>query len=710
MPVKISLKILFLILIGSFAFAAGMAFLLNFFLSGPKLGAHYDFLLKRQQPPSASREILIIDTDEMVESSDIYNVLLTLTEMEAANMIMTGMISQSSSSIAITETEIRSRFTDEYGILSSNIRNLFEAIRMGSVSPVEAPDYVNRLVGLTEQGRDRLLTALIDRDEELLRAIKVFGKYQEIEKKPQLDKDGVPRRVQPVDQETFSEHPVYEALKSRFASSEIEFIDKRQILWLRDHDGEETDIPLDKNGNIITAWNREFRRINISLFREYEEANRSMRMALVRSDALGAFSQTLPERSPLILGDYSQILREDMLNNTSEEIRSAWIRSRADYFQSLYEFITGSAESVLVKGYEDVIADETSLSDVGIAALIQMRDELKESFSVMREEYEKLSAIHSALGNELVSSFCIMGYGAEAEYSALLANALLTGSHIKPIYDKYILLCSIASAFIVLLIVFSLRPRAVLIFGLLCSIAAAAGFSCVFIFLSYWIDPLISLISSLAGTFAVFFCKYAIIKHRERQFRIAYGAAISQKQLQDLIRMGKPKPCDVTVTNAAVIAIKDINLLNREDRETQENAGKAKKAFIALVKKIAFNNGAVIAGYEGDTIIVCFGTSLDKSGNPVSKACALVRELLANEKIPWRFGIDAGECAFFWSQDTGFSVNGRPAVRARMLASRNMRLQTRALVTGFVREKANLSVEKTDSLYDDREPIYEFLT
>jgi class 3 adenylate cyclase len=130
--------------------------------------------------------------------------------------------------------------------------------------------------------------------------------------------------------------------------------------------------------------------------------------------------------------------------------------------------------------------------------------------------------------------------------------------------------------------------------------------------------------------------------------------------------------------------------------------------FLTAVKNIVFDAGGVIAGFEGDTILACFGSPLDKSGSPVEKAMNFVSELLKDEKLPLRFGIDAGECNFSWSSSAGFSVNGRPAVRARVLASKTVRLKARALITDFVREKINLDAKKIDSLFDDSESVFEF--
>ena len=701
MSARISLKNSLFIFLGALACSVGMAFLVNFLLEGPKLGAHYDFLMGLRQPPPVSREILIIDTDEFIESSDIFSVLMTLTEMKAGNLIMAGRTSPSSSPVTVTEDEIRRRFIDEYVLLGTNIRNLFEAIRSGSVSPEHAHDYVERLVELTEQGRDRLLAALIDKDEDFIRSVAVFGNYLEVDTKPELDKDGKLRRVRPIDTESSLEHPVYLNLKSRYVVSRIESVEQRQVLWLRGFDGSEIDIPLDNDGNILTAWDCDFRRVDIMLFREYDEADRAMRACMMSADELGAFSQTLPEQSPLFLGDHALLLREELLQSPDSEKRAAWLVARADYFKSLNEYLYGPAEKILVNGYEEVIANENTLDEKGLAALARMRDELTGSFNSMREEYVELSALRSKLEEELASSFCIMGPEAGAGYSALLANVLITGSHIRPVNDMYILFWSIAGAFVVLVVIFLMQPAVLLIVGLLLSVLSASASGCILIFYSYWFEPAVILGASLTGTLVVFCCKCAILKYRARCFRAAYGTAVPQNVLRALIEIGGPRLSEVNTAYAAVIAIKDANLFNREDREEPQDAGSAKKMFFSSVKKIVFASGAVIAGYDGDTVFACFGSPLDKTFNPVVKACSFVRGLLNDEKNTWRFGIDAGVCTFSWSPETGYYVSGRPAVRARVLASRTTRFKTRALFTGSVRETVGLKGKRAGSLYDN---------
>ncbi|MCL2800997.1 MAG: hypothetical protein FWD28_04485 [Treponema sp.] len=726
MPAFVSLKNSLFMLLAGVLLSVGTALLLNYIFSGPKLGLHYDFLLNRKSPP-VSRDILIIDTDEYIEGSDFFSALMTLTEMQSSKLILTGRMSPAMSPITITESEIRRRFIEEYQLAGSNIRNLFEGIRLGSVSPQQAPLFVERLVELTEQGRDRLITALVDRDEDMIRSVAVFGNFLDGYTRVQADADGKLRRVKPIDGDF--EHPVYENLKERYALSQIETSGLNRILWLRGNDGKDIGINLDNDGNIIAMGGSLFRRLDIGLFREYEEKDRELLNLLAVSLEAGAFSKTSPERIPLFYGENALSLLNELLMSPDSGSRLAWVQARSDYYRYLNDFLKSGVDTLLINEYEERISDTDPANARELARLIGRRDELKELFESMNDIYAELSVIYEELKNELNASLCVMGPELNAEYSALIVNSLLTAkSHVKPVSRYYALFWSIAVSLIILLFVFMLRPFLILGIGSALSIISFIGFSGFFIMYSYWIDPIVVFASALTGTLAVFMCKSIYLNYRALSFRSAYKAAVPKNILQSLIDSGRPGLTEVNTAFAAVIAIKDINLFGREDNEGSLrlwDAGKIKRNFYTMAKRALFNAGAVIAGYEGDTIIACFGSPLElkpilakyrkENGeligtyHPVDKACALVRQLLENDKISWRFGIDAGECSFSWSPETGFSVSGRPAVRARILVSKTARYKKRALITGTVREKIESkgSPRKVGALHD--ETFYEFL-
>jgi len=724
MTARVSFKISLLMFLGSLACAVGMVFLLDYLLSGPRLGPHYDLLLNYKKPV-VSNEILIIETDEFIEGSDFFTVLLTLTEMEAANLILSGRLSPSTTPITLTDADIRMFFTDEYSQLGSNIRNLFEGIRMGFVSPAQAPLFVEQVVESAQQGKERLIKILIDRDEELVRSVAVFGNYLDAYSKPQFDKDGKLRRVKPVEIDGYFENPLFASLKNRYAISQIETTDKKLILWLRGHDGKDLDITLDNDGNIITQWNCDFRRIDIDLFRKYEEAGNTMLELLAQANELKVFSQILPEAIPLFLGEYAASLLEDLIKSPNNENRLAWIAARTNYFKSLNDFFTGPTETNLINEYEELIADTDSSKKRELDHLIGVKDKLIGIFALMRETYAGLSSSQSRLKQELGLSLCIMGNEPNVKYSAMLANALITGSHIKPVHSRYVIFMSIAAVFVILIIIFMMRPLVLLIVGIILGVLSSGIFSGLFIFYSYWMDPLIVLGSSLVSSFVLFYCKSSYLNYRARTFRSAYRTAVSKDVLRKLINYGKPGLSEVNVSYAAVIAIKDVNLFGKEEKEAAKDAGKTKRAFYASAKKILFNSGAVIAGFEGDTILACYGSPLEiqpkliahkwaddgqpiaKSYHPADKACALVRQLLQKEKITWKFGIDAGLCTFSWSPETGFSVSGNPAIKARTLVIKTSRYKGRAFISDSVREKIGLSADETASFSAGGDSFFE---
>jgi len=725
MPARVSFRISSLMLLAGLICAVGVSILVIFMFSGPKLGPHYDFLLSKKNPV-VSRDLLIINTGEYVEGSDFFIVLMTLTEMNASNLILTNRISPSSSPITVTDVEVRRRFIDEYHLVGANIRNLFEGIRMGYVSPEEAPVYVERLVEITEQGRDRLITTLIDRDEDMIRSVAVFGSFLECYVRPRLDEDGKLRRVQPVDIEQSLEHPVFEYLKNRYAVSQIESAQGNNILWLRTHDGKEIDIPLDRGSNIITVGGKSIRSIDIELFREYSEKSGIMLLALTAANEAGAFSQTAPENIPLFLGEYSASLLEELIKAPNDENRYAWISSREEYFQKLDAYLKSETDLRMISEYEEKIADTDPSNERELLQLVEGRNAISNVSLLMRQVYADLSITQKKLKEELASSFCIMGYEINAEYSALLANALITGAHIKPVSDRYVFIFSAGASFLVLLIIFMMRSVLILIIGSVLSFSLTAVSGALFIFYSFWIDPVVIFGSAFTGILVVFFCKNAYLKYRAINFKAAYKSAVPKNILQNLINSGRPALSEVNITYAAVIAIKDKNMFGREDSEKSKDSGKIKRNFYAMAKKAVFSVGGVIAGYEGDTILACFGSPLELKPtlvtykwtddgqpvgtyNPIEKACALVENLLKNEKINWRFGIDAGECSFAWSSETGFYVSGRPAVRARMLVSKTARLKVRALVTNLIHEKFALEGKKLGSLYDADDWFFEFI-
>jgi hypothetical protein len=722
MPAFISKKLSFALLFCSWCIAFATIFSLNYALSGPKLGPLYDTLLGFRSPPPVSAEILLIETNELIEPADIFSVLMTVSEMGASDLLVEVPLLGTGSVVAETGVEFSYRINNEFDLLQRNIRSLFDAIRLGSLSPADAPSYVESVVDLAQQGRDRLNSAIIRQDESgavlASQAAQVFGHAIMAEdlrpvpaediswySRPRPDRDGRLRRIAPITEE--AEHIVYRALKRRWEESILESGEKGLVLinilkkQNNEEEGVEVRFPLDDDGNILIEHPGlgDFRRLSLNSFRDYDQAGRVLARLLKDAESLGVYAETRPERMPHILFDYAESLKDDLLKAPTQAKRESWIQAREDYFASLEQFLNGPSESALVNGYEELIVTER-LGDEGVARLRGMRDELIRSFAAMRAAYRELAGLRSVLALALDSSFCIMGPQATVtESSALLANALLTGRSIAPGQEKYILLLPSAVSFAVLACIHALGP-VLLLLGLAASLLGGAAFSAAFIFGGCWIDPLIPAAACLAGTLFLAVSRFCIGYGRMLRFRLAYSSSVNSKMLKRLIKTGRPLLSETSCVPAVIIAAKNPGMTGREDRESPIESAKAAAKFRQDFSTLFRQRGALVLGFENDIALACFGSPPQRVCekellHPMAKAVPCVREILESPlSAEWYFGMEAGECAFFWSGKAGHTASGHAAARARILASLALRYKVRALIGESAREASGRPMKK----------------
>jgi class 3 adenylate cyclase len=736
-----------LICLAGLCAAAGITALLNYLLAGPRLGPWYDFLLGCRAAPPLAREILLIDTEDIIEPEDAAPLILTLAEMDASGLVIQAPVLGLVSGRNENDAGIRRRFDDEFTLLGRNIRNLFEAIRVGSIPPAESGRYVENLVELAERGKERLSAALVRRDEagtrlmeqaaaaygrvwqagdlRVLNGFSVLPEDTPWYSKPQVEGDGKIRRISPVllpaagpeaERAPEIEHVVYAGLKSRLLEAAeqgeadsggdkgLEYGEDGPALLNR-------RLLLDREGRLLFEKIRrgeDFRRVSLNRFREYEETGQALLLLLRDAEALGVYSRIRPERSPLYLYEHARSLREDFLEKPGPETRNAWVQGRAEYFAALDELFAGPVETTLVEGYEELIATER-LGEEGLRRLRDLRDDLIRFFANLREHYGKLRELRNSLETAVSASFCIMGPPEETEASAALANTLLTGRFITPGAVRYIFFWSLLAAFLTVFVVFSLSPFRALTAGSCLTLLTAAGFSWSFIVSGYWIDPLIPASAAFGGTLTVFFIALVITRRGSRCFRLAYGPYVNKPCLKQLVRGGRPLPGELLRAKAAVVAVRNGEILSLEDTGNSLAAAQAAGRFRAAAADIFRKAGAVIIGADGDLILAAFGSPLERitlervksenvyqddplyrgPHNPAARAAGFIMDLLTGnqEAKTWRFGLDTGECAFIWSSLAGYTAYGRPVVRARVLSSLASRYKTQVLITGSVSER-----------------------
>jgi class 3 adenylate cyclase len=781
-------KMSLLVFFCSFLAAAALVVLLNSLLEGPRLGPHYDFLMKWRKDPPPAPELLIVDSGDLMESGAAAWMIQTLIEMGAETLVIQTPILGFSPVKTRSGEEIRYRFEEEFSLLAQNIRNLFDAIRTGSIAPAEVHRYVDELVNLSDRGKERLTAALVQQDEagiaRLERVAAAFGRVfragdprfsaegaisggagpqdppalsgapPETYSQPRPDWDGRVRRIAPVEPGG-PEHVVYSALKGRFKESLVGRLGNSLFLVTTTRDGTEIHIPLDLRGNLLVeapglsaeepgstavpgegpgGQDRGFRRIPLELFSRYEETGQALQRLLREAGKQGIYSAMEPEESPVHLFDYAQALWEEFLVSAgpgnpagerfSAEWKARWLQTLAAYFESLEKFLYGPAEENLKAGYEELLTAE-DLDGEGAARISAQRDELTGTFDGLREAYQELWLLRADLSQALAGSFVILGPRQDGDFSAaggfsqfwrgagysdtelsfMVADNILLGRGIRPLGRGLVLALSFLVLALELFVLVRLRPLLSLGLGCALSFAAGAGFSWFFVRWGLWIDPLIPLAGSLAGALVNFSLSFLVARRGGLCFLRAYGPYVGKPYLRQLIRAGQPAPAVRLSAQTAVIAVRRAGLLVQEDQGKDDplTASRAVESFREEAAAVFKKAGAVIIGCDGDLLLACFGSPLERIGmgpgqdpyvrysyTPARRAAEFVAELAGQEQAAaWRFGIDAGECVFGYLPVAGYSGYGRPVVRARILSSLCSRYEAKALVSESVRSRIN---------------------
>lgn len=751
------------------AFGAALAAtaILVYSFAGPRLGPHYDFLLRYRPAPPLSHELVLIETGPdpgayIVEPAALTTVLMTCIEMDASALVLQSpVLGLSSGAGGSAKDALLDRFDEEFSLLEGNIRNLFRAIQLGSISPAEAERYVADLVGLSERGKERLIAALEQKDQadilvmekaaaaygnlwdagdlsfpearvqESLAAGEAFPRYG----KGRPDQDGVFRRIAPVlTDEAGAEHIVYALLKQRYDQAAIEDTEAGPALLLAKN-GENIFLPLDDRGALLPELPREedFRRLPLGLFLDYERQDMEFYRLLTAAEAQGFLGKLAPEDYPTAWYQYAQELQEDMLTEPGAETRLRWMSARTGYLERVNNFIYGSSENQLIEEYERLIGSASLEGSAGVGAVVSRRNALIQSFKDLRERYEIFRAQREEIRAALSSSLGILGpppapgskNPSDAEISVILANTILTGRTLVPQANKYILLCALGAALITALCLCRLRTVNALFTGLTLVVLAGAFFSWGFILTGYWLDPLIPS-GAMTASVAVSCIAGGRIRRREaKRLERAYESAIAPVYLHEVIRAGKPLPNEIIKAKAGIVAIRGGGLTAFESREDPRESARRLTAFRLRVAELFKSAGATLAGFDGDLALVVFGSPLERvalqgmnqemlyedeirarGGNhtPIAKASGFITELLRTEPetASWYFGLDTGEAAFGYSLVTGYMVSGPPVVRARILSSLGPRYKARVIITGRVYEKLDdaMPIRRLDMLSD----------
>jgi hypothetical protein len=753
-------------------------------LFAQRLGPHYDVLMrlgpdlkparlldrfipsrgKKNETPDDSQiypGILLIETEDggsgenVISSSAVFDMLMVLAEMDADSLLIeTPVLGVSGGHSSLGEAELVYRFDKEFNLVESNIKNLFDGIRLGSIAPVDAARYVDDVIKLTEQGKNRLLSAAVQNDEEqaeqLENAILVFGAvyipgdllvdvirtddappplnrahFPEYFRPPP-DKDGKIRRIAPIlsaSQNAEYEYAAYSALKNKFAGAEVRTTDGGFVLALTEKAlggvSQEKIFVLDRNASLLfdipPDGAASFRKIGLAVFLEYAETEKMLYRLLAEAPTLARYADISVENYPPFLYEQALLLRTELLENPGAELLERWKNLRSAYYDSLDSFFDGDngAGNKIVSSFNE-LSEQENLDDAGRKRLDSLRDEQLEMFNTARDLYADISGLRKNLESELSASFCILGPASlNTDLSAMFANSIMTGKYIIPANIKQILYCSLSVVLFLLFLMCGMSPAASFCFCILMTALTLAGFSYSFILSGLWIDPIIPGSALAVGAF--FSSLYALSKKKESvaRLRCAYEGIVSEsrlkKMLADLSLAADTVSEKKTAVKAAVVAV------SRPDLAAAENGGDAQKSASSLqqfrddVCTVFTSAGAVICGCEGDTVSAVFGSPLEifdfggkrvrkkkvkTEKTPVKRAVEAVNLLFEtlNDAGMLYAGIDYGECVFYYAPLTRYTASGSPVLRSRLLVTLAYRVKTNVFISKTAGEQVDPAV------------------
>ncbi|MDR2481374.1 MAG: hypothetical protein LBD07_03660 [Spirochaetaceae bacterium] len=738
--------------------AGAVIALLVHVLAGPVLSPEYDFLLEFRQSPPIARDILAISVDDsdgtkhVISPFDVSQVVVTLAEMSASSLlILSPVFGVKEGGNHAAGSEIIYRFDEEFKTINSNVKNLFDGIKLGSIEPKDTSHFVDEVITLIDQSKERLLSASVQTknagavhleqtiavfdnvympkdiglsfinsvsDDMIINSIQRTG-YSHI----QPDYDGKIRRIAPFIEnngETL-EHTALTALK------QTKKIDEN-IFSL-----------LDSTGAFLfeaPKHDDDFKTIPLSLFLEYEDLDKTLYKLLTEDMSLATYSGVSPDKYPAFLYEKAAHNFNNLLEKNTGELKTLWLDSRTDYYRALADFFGGDTRNNISMSFEKII-EEGKLNESGREKLLSVHDGVLRKYDISLDIYRELSSIRKKISSDLSEAFCILG-GSDtgvatqetinsARISALLANTILTGSAVSAVNAGQIILYSMIPAFILILIILRLRLIASFIWGALGVLGVYAWFCYSFVLSGQWLDPAIPAAAMGCAWVSSLFCAVTARAGMVSGLRRSFSAIVSAKNLRRLIKTKNELPRTKAI-NATIVVIYYHGLVTDKNNacKTSDNIEK----FRAEVKNIFVKEGAVITGCGTEYVVAAFGSPLENlavikektkrstnniAGNSTpNKAARLIITIISSQpKTPWRFGIDYGECCFFWSPLTGYTVIGRAVTHAKSLSRLCLQYKVKSLVSDAAQEKITPSFTKKINSSQKQKKIedcYELIT
>ncbi|MBU1080936.1 MAG: hypothetical protein KKB59_10660 [Spirochaetes bacterium] len=582
-------------------------------------------------------------------------------------------------------SSLESRFAQEFSRIESNVANLFEAIRLGSVRPKDSARFVDELLALVAESGSGLLSEVVDGGdaglEALERARATFG----------------PGRIG------------VDAGSVGFEAPE----------YLRGYAVAELPSPL--GGELP------FPRLGLGLLSDYSELDARLYRAFAAMEREGYLGASDPGSRPVAMYEHARGLRRDMMALPGEAATRAWREARATYLRSASEALAPGAEAGLLSGFDGLLASE-GLDEAGTESARAMRAAAVDSFADARGLLASLQPMRARLKDAVGGSVCVLGAAPDplrppesiwlrptpAESAAAFVNAAMTGRFVYvpsgTARGAWVIAAGLVSAA-------ALAASALAPFGLaasaaigLASVAASAAFYLVLFKASgVWVNPAYAAAAVAAGAALAIGAEAVMNAARAASIRGEAGARMPAAVVGAIVSGKADAPGGLTNAGAAILAIRHIGASVGPEAEDSRSRAASLRDFHEAAAREITRGGGIVLGAEDFIVVAGFGTPLARAaaprlaGSPSDQAvkAAFAIALSSDPAIrAWRIGLDFGECSYFRSAITGYCAVGRAVSYARILSGLASKYGGGVLATDDFVAEAGGSVEarRLDSL------------
>ncbi|OHD20462.1 MAG: hypothetical protein A2Y38_06710 [Spirochaetes bacterium GWB1_59_5] len=655
-------------------------------------GRLHEALAQSRPPVPQAPELLLVqlrseDKTAPLGTLELADFVLTLKEMDADRVLSLLAADNSADNGAMSperEKSLGVRFEKEFSLIDKNITTLFEAIRLGSIRTKDTAKFVQELQALVQLSKARLLAETLEGDNSgrllLEQARATFGADRYAEN---LNELGL----------ALPEYP------DAFAVIE---------------------------SPVLAEGVLPFRRLDLGDITRYSTLDKALYGVLVAMEHAGYLAGADPGSHPPALYEHAMTLRQNLLAKPGDAAARSWRDAREQYVKSVRAILSGKAETELLAGFDALLTAET-LEETVSASINDLRQAVVATFATARSAYNEFQSARGTLQGSLRGAFCIVGAVSDprllaeetspqptrAEAAAFLANSVLTGGHFKVASGRpwriWILLPALLAA--VLLAPFGTLVSAVL--GLVAIAASAGLFSLLFVYKGVWIDPG-AVAGVVASAVAVSLAVEQIARARlSAILRRRLGNRLPETTLASLAARHTLPPVEDRVSRAAILAVRHFGESSHADQDDSGRHAAALRVFHDTAAAEITRRGGVILGVDEFILTAGFGTPLDLSSNGAAaepgyaarQAFAAVLDIVGSspeQSVDWRFGLDLGDCDFFYTTVGGYSAVGRAVNYARLLSGLSSKYNSHILVTQGIAGEAGdaFKTRRLDSLVE----------